>query len=73
MRYNAHEDGVVLQVCNNFNDEEPTWETATVGLKHIFANDKKTAESWAVGVRVTIDKTLGWDSVVCYSLSASYI
>lgn len=73
MRYNAHEDGVVLQVCNNFNDEEPTWETATVGLKHIFANDQKTAESWAVGVRVTIDKTVGWDTVVCYSLSASYI
>lgn len=23
MRYNAHEDGVVLQVCNNYNDASP--------------------------------------------------
>ena len=73
IRYNAHEDGVVLQVCNNFNDASPTWETASPGLKHIFSNDTKTAESWAVGVRVTINKTAGWDSIACYSLSASYI
>ena len=73
MRYNAHEDGVLLQVCNNYNDASPTWETATVGLKHIFSNKTKTADSWAVGVRVTIDKTSGWDTISCYSLSASYI
>ena len=73
IRYNAHEDGVVLQVCNNFNDASPTWETASPGLKHIFSNDTKTADSWAVGVRVTINKTSGWDSIACYSLSASYI
>ena len=73
MRYNAHEDGVVLQVCNNYNDASPTWETATVGLKHMFSNQSKTADSWAVGVRVTIEKTSGWDAISCYSLSASYI
>ena len=33
----------------------------------------KTAASWAVGIRVTIGKTKGWDSISCYSLSASYI
>lgn len=73
MRYNAHEDGVVLKVCNNYNDASPTWETATVGLKHMFSNQSKTADSWAVGVRVTIEKTSGWDAISCYSLSASYI
>lgn len=73
MRYNAHEDGVVLQVCNNYNDASPAWETATVGLKHMFSNQSKTADSWAVGVRVTIEKTSGWDAISCYSLSASYI
>lgn len=73
MRYNAHEDDVLVQVCNNFNDASPTWETATVGLKHLFSNKVKTAGSWAVGVRVTIGKAMGWDAVSCYSLSASYI
>lgn len=73
MRYNAHEDDVVVQVCNNYNDASPTWETATVGLKHLFSNKTKTAASWSVGVRVTIGKRSGWDTVSCFSLSASYI
>ena len=73
MRYNAHEDDVLVQVCNNFNDASPAWETVTVGLKHMFSNKVKTAASWAVGIRVTIGKTKGWDSILCYSLSASYI
>lgn len=73
MRYNAHEDGVTIQVCNNYNDEEPTWETAQLGLKHIFSNSAKTADSFAVGVRVQITKVGGYESIACYSLSASYI
>lgn len=73
MRYNAHEDGVTIQVCNNYNDEEPTWETAQLGLKHIFSNSAKTADSFAVGVRVQITKAGGYESIACYSLSASYI
>ena len=73
MRYNAHEDGVTVQVCNNYNDASPTWETAQLGLKHIFSNATKTAESWAVGVRVTITKAGGYEAIACYSLSASYI
>lgn len=73
MRYNAHEDGVTIQVCNNYNDEEPTWETAQLGLKHIFGNSAKTADSFAVGVRVQITKVGGYESIACYSLSASYI
>lgn len=73
MRYNAHEDGVTIQVCNNYNDAEPTWETAQLGLKHIFSNATKTAESWAVGVRVTITKAGGYEAIACHSLAASYI
>lgn len=73
MRYNAYESGVTLQVCNNFNDASPAWEPATIGLKHMFVNSTKTAESWAVGVRVLIDKTGGYETVSLYSLSASYI
>lgn len=73
LRYNAHENGVTLQVCNNFNDASPTWETAQPGLKHLFSNSSKTAASWAVGVRVQISKTGGYDTIACFSLSASYI
>ena len=73
MRYNGHEDGVTIQVCNNFNDASPVWETARLGLKHIFSNATKTADSWAVGVRVQITKAGGYESVTCYSLSAIYI
>lgn len=73
MRYNAHENGVTIQVCNNFNDASPTWETAKIGLKHIFSNAVKTAATWAVGVRVQINKTGGYDSIACYALSGSYI
>ena len=73
LRYNAHENGVTVLVCNNFNDASPTWESAKSGLKHIFSNTTKTADSWAVGVRIQIDKTGGYDAIACYSLSASYI
>lgn len=73
MRYNAYESGVTLQVCNNFNDASPTWENATIGLKHIFTNTAKTATSFAVGIRVQINKTGGYEAIALYSLSASYI
>lgn len=55
------------------NDASPTWETAKIGLKHIFSNAVKTAATWAVGVRVQINKTGGYDSIACYALSGSYI
>lgn len=41
-----------LQVCNNYGDETPTWETMTVGEKHTFTNTTKTADNWEIGVKV---------------------
>lgn len=73
LRYLAAESAVTLQVCNNFNDASPTWETANNGRKHIFSNTTKTAASWAVGVRVKILKTAGYDTIALYSISGSYI
>ena len=73
MAYKADVEHVSIQVCNNFNDASPSWEVAKSGLKHLFENKDKTAESWAVGVRVTIEKSSGFDSISCNSLSASYI
>lgn len=73
LRYLASDGAVTLQVCNNFNDASPTWETANSGRKHIFSNTTKTAASWAVGVRVKILKTAGYDTIALYSISGSYI
>lgn len=73
LRYLAADSAVTLQVCNNFNDASPTWETANSGRKHIFSNTTKTAASWAVGVRVKILKTAGYDTIALYSISGSYI
>ena len=52
-----------VEVCNNGNDDEPTWEDATASvtgvLVHTFANTSKTADSWAVMIRVTVDRNDG--------------
>jgi len=73
LRYLAADSAVQLQVCNNFNDANPAWESANSGRKHIFANKTKTAAGWAVGVRVKIEKTPGYDTIALYSISGSYI
>lgn len=55
-------------VCNNANDASPTWEDATsavVGnLVHVFTNATKTAATWAVGIKVNVDRGTG--SGACY-------
>ena len=55
-------------VCNNANDASPTWEDATsavVGnLVHVFTNTTKTAATWAVGIKVNVDRGTG--SGACY-------
>lgn len=42
------------QVCNNANDDAPSWETYE-GAGHEFANDAKQGEKWAVAWRVSVD------------------
>lgn len=55
-------------VCNNANDASPTWEDATsavVGnLVHVFTNTTKTAATWAVGIKVNVERGTG--SGACY-------
>ena len=41
-----------VAVCNNYNDETPTWESTTLGTTHDFANQTKTADKWGVGVKI---------------------
>lgn len=49
-----------VEVCNNGNDAEPTWEDATSSvtgaLVHVFENTSKTADNWAIRIRVTVDR-----------------
>lgn len=52
-----------VEVCNNGNDNEPTWEDATSSvtgaLVYVFTNKSKTADSWAVMVRVKVNRNNG--------------
>ena len=59
--------------CNNAFDDNPTWELATIGLKHIFSNATKTAEKWGVGVKVQISKSTGYDTISSRPVSGSYV
>lgn len=44
-----------LYVCNNYNDASPTWEEASFDKTHTFVNDVKTAEAWALGIRIVVN------------------
>lgn len=48
-----------VKVCNNANDAEPTWEDCTAEVKanlvHVFTNKTKTANNWAINIKVEID------------------
>lgn len=48
------------EACNNANDAAPTWEDITNAVlnreKHIFHNTQKTAEKWAVSLRVKLER-----------------
>lgn len=50
-----------VKVCNNANDAEPTWEDCTAEVKaylvHVFTNKTKTAENWAINIKVEVEAT----------------
>ena len=43
---------VSVKACNNYNDASPAWETVSLNSAHSFSNQSKTADRWAVGVKV---------------------
>ena len=73
VRYLGAEAGLEVKACNNANDASPTWETVTPGRKHLFTNTTKTAASWAVGLKVSLTKTAGFDTIALYGVSGSYL
>lgn len=54
------EANITVEVCNNGYDASPTWEEATStvlsNLVYVFTNTTKTADSWGVLVRVTVER-----------------
>lgn len=50
----------IVEVCNNGFDASPTWEDCTASVKsdlaYVFTNTTKTADSWGVSVRVTVNR-----------------
>lgn len=60
-----------VEICNNGNDASPTWENVTAkvktGQKIFFANSQKTASTWGVKVRVTLQRGSATDP--CYITS----
>ena len=50
---------LTLKICNNANDANPAWETATNETVHNFTNTTKTAAQWAIGLEIDITRTAG--------------
>lgn len=52
-----------VYVCNNGNDDKPTWEDATPSVEslqvHTFDNTVKTASTWAVRVKIVVKRNTG--------------
>lgn len=49
-----------MEITNNANDEDPYWENISYKIptnsKYLFTNKTKTAENWAVQIRVTLER-----------------
>ncbi|NKQ19921.1 glycine rich domain-containing protein [Brevibacillus laterosporus] len=65
-----------MEACNNALDEEPTWEDITEaytqGKYHAFKNKTKSAESWALDVRVTINANDSLGEIECDGFGISF-
>lgn len=49
-----------VEACNNGNDASPAWEDVTqpalLGQRYFFKNEEKTAESWGVRFRASLER-----------------
>ena len=71
-------DGASLSVmvCNNANDEVPTWENATNAVidnyVYVFENAIKTADEWAVSIQVTVQRNGAEGACYITSIGGSF-
>ena len=66
----VHSGTLTAKVCNNYNDESPAWESTPLGSRHIFSNSSKTADNWAVGVKIECESE---SNIILYEPSAVVI
>lgn len=71
------EEGITVEVCNNANDAEPTWEDMTEDFLddgiYTFTNTIKTAEAWAVDFRVTIERGTFVGDIYVDSVTSNFL
>ncbi|CAJ1003867.1 DNRLRE domain-containing protein [Brevibacillus aydinogluensis] len=67
---------VLVEACNNFLDDTPTWEDITgptlAGRGYIFHNTTKTAAQWAINIRVTIEKGTATEPVILNGFGGAF-
>ncbi|CDG37264.1 hypothetical protein CTHBC1_2681 [Acetivibrio thermocellus BC1] len=67
---------LTVEVCNNGNDEEPTWEDITQKVldnqKHFFQNTTKTAEEWGFNLRVKLERGTATGLVAISSIGGNF-
>lgn len=65
-----------VEVCNNGNDKNPTWEDATsmssAGLDFKFKNTTKTAATFGVDIRLTIEKGTSNNRSYIYGIGGAF-
>ena len=65
-----------VEVCNNGNDKNPTWEDATsmssAGLDFKFKNTTKTAATFGVDIRLTIEKGTSKNRSYIYGIGGAF-
>ena len=58
---------IKVEVCNNGNDAVPTWENATTDFLnqeyYTFTNSQKTAATFGVSIRITIEANDSMDEI----------
>ena len=64
-----------VEICNNAHDDAPTWENVTAKIqanqKIYFTNSKKTASTWGVKVRVTLQRGSATDPCFITSIGGN--
>jgi hypothetical protein len=67
---------LLVEVCNNAFDDEPTWEDMTdkvkAGKKFFFTNTDKTDENWGVNVRVTLERGISTEPVFITGIGGNF-
>lgn len=62
-------------VCNNGNDEQPTWEDMTTAVKmganHVFKNATKTAEQWKIMLQVSITRNSSTGDIKLFGIKTT--